>query len=206
MFIERIPEFVRRTMPEALFREDPAKCGRTVYLTFDDGPIPEMTPMLLDLLDEYGIKATFFVVGDNVRKYPELYKELVRRGHNVGNHTMHHLQGIKEKTARYVEDVKEAAGYLDSKLFRPPHGWLSPKQRKALADAGFRLVMYDLVTRDYSKWLTEDEVFANVRKYARPGAIIVFHDSLKSLPRFGALRRSIEWLKSEGYAFKKIER
>ncbi len=203
MIIERPPEWFRRLAPEAWFRL-PDAGERRVYLTFDDGPIPEVTPQLLDILDEYGIKATFFMVGDNVRKYPALYEEVIKRGHAVGNHTMHHLVGMKERTRFYMDDIREAAGYIDSKLFRPPHGWLRWNQRLALRRQGYKLVMYDLVTRDYSKRLTEDEVFENVGCYARPGSIIVFHDSLKSLPRFGALRRSIEWLTAEGYSFGKL--
>lgn len=186
---------------DAIFRMDSTTEEKKIYLTFDDGPIPEVTPRLLDLLDTYGVKATFFMVGDNVRKYPELYAEVKRRGHRVGNHTMHHLQGLHESCGRYLEDVEEASRYIDSDLFRPPHGWLKKNQRNALGQR-YRIVMYDLVTRDYSKRLDADEVFGNVRRYVRPGSIVVFHDSLKSLPRlFDALPRSIEWLIGEGYQF-----
>lgn len=206
MLIERPPEWVRRIASDAVFRMAPEANGRKmIYLTFDDGPIPEVTPRLLDLLDSYGIKATFFMVGDNVRKYPELYREVLRRGHRVGNHTMHHLQGMHENCGRYVADVAEAAGYIESDLFRPPHGWLKKSQRKALLER-YKIVMYDLVTRDYSKRLDAAQVFRNVRRYARPGSIVVFHDSLKSLPRlFDALPKSIEWLRDQGYEFGLIE-
>lgn len=200
MLIERPPQWLRRLAPEALFRMPCADGRKVVYLTFDDGPIPQVTPKLLDLLDEYGIKATFFMVGDNVRKYPELYREVLARGHRVGNHTMHHLQGMRSSTERYLADVAEAARYIESNLFRPPHGWMSWKQRRALKGT-YRTVMYDLVTRDYSKRLTAEEVFDNVRRYARPGSVIVFHDSLKSLPRFEALPRSLDWLIEQGYDF-----
>ncbi len=200
MFIERPPEWIRRKLNGALFRMEEGG-GKRVYLTFDDGPIPEVTPRLLDLLDSYGIKATFFMVGDNVRKYPGLYEDVKRRGHRIGNHTMHHLQGLKENCERYVADVKEASGYLGTDLFRPPHGWLRKSQFSILS-RDYRIVMYDLVTRDYSKRLTARDVFENVKRYSRPGSIIVFHDSLKSLPRlFDALPRSIEWLRDNGYEF-----
>lgn len=201
MLIERPPEWVRRLSPGALFRMPVNESEKTVYLTFDDGPIPEVTPRLLDLLDRYGVKGTFFMVGDNVRKYPELYHEVLKRGHRVGNHTMHHLQGLRTDTDAYIADVAEAAGYIDSNLFRPPHGFLKRSQLRVLQEK-YRMVMYDLVTRDYSKRLSADEVFDNVKKYARPGSIIVFHDSLKSEPRlFDALPRSIEWLKEKGFSF-----
>ncbi|MDE7438002.1 MAG: polysaccharide deacetylase family protein [Muribaculaceae bacterium] len=201
MLIERPPQWVRRLSPGALFRMPANEREKCVYLTFDDGPIPEVTPRLLDLLDRHGVKATFFMVGDNVRKYPHLYQEVLKHGHRVGNHTMHHLQGLRNDTETYIADVKEAAGYIKSDLFRPPHGFLKRKQlRKLLGE--YRMVMYDLVTRDYSKRLSADDVFGNVKRYSRPGSIIVFHDSLKSEPRlFDALPRSIEWLKEQGYSF-----
>lgn len=204
MFIERLPNWVRRKLPQALFRVTPEQGRKMVYLTFDDGPIPEVTPQLLDLLDQYGIKATFFMVGDNVRKYPELYREVLKRGHRVGNHTMHHIQGFKVDKDEYLRDVAEGAEYIESDLFRPPHGWIKRSQAEALTDK-YRVVMFDLVTRDYSKRLNADDVFNNVKRYARDGSIIVFHDSLRSLPRlFEALPKSIEWLREQGYQFGRL--
>lgn len=201
MLIERIPEWLRKLAKDAVFMIPQREGEKKVYLTFDDGPIPEVTPRLLDLLDSYGIKATFFMVGDNVRKYPELFADVKRRGHRVGNHTMHHLQRLRESKDAYLADVADADRYIGSDLFRPPHGWMKRSQGKALS-AKYRIVMYDLVTRDYSKHLDAGDVFDNVRKYARPGSIIVFHDSLKSLPRlFEALPKSIEWLMEQGYKF-----
>lgn len=203
-FIERPPLLFRILFPEAVFRLGTK--DKRIYLTFDDGPIPEVTPRVLDLLDRYGVKATFFMVGDNVRRHPELLEEVLRRGHAVGNHTMHHLKGAGVTTSRYLADVKEAEKYIKSHLFRPPHGWLRWKQAAAIKNE-FTLVMYDLVTRDYSRHMTADDVFANVRHYARPGSIIVFHDSLKSLPRlFDSLPRSIEWLLEQGYEFRRLSR
>ncbi len=192
---------MRKLAKDAVFMIPQREGEKKVYLTFDDGPIPEVTPRLLDLLDSYGIKATFFMVGDNVRKYPELFADVKRRGHRVGNHTMHHLQGLRESKDAYLADVADADRYIGSDLFRPPHGWMKRSQGKELS-AKYRIVMYDLVTRDYSKHLDAGDVFDNVKKYARPGSIIVFHDSLKSLPRlFEALPKSIEWLMEQGYKF-----
>lgn len=200
--VERPPKLFRRLFPGGHFRL-PGD-GRRVYLTFDDGPVPEVTPRLLDLLDSYGIKATFFMVGDNARRYPALVEEVRRRGHDIGNHTMHHLQGAKVSTMRYLRDVEEADRLLNTPLFRPPHGWLRPRQARAMVKK-YRLVMYDLVTRDYSRRLTAADVVNNVRRLSRPGSIIVFHDSLKSLPRlFDALPPSIEWLREQGYTFEKV--
>lgn len=203
MLIERPPQIFRSLFPDAHFRIRGEE--RYVYLTFDDGPIPEATPWVLDMLDSYGIKATFFMVGDNVRKYPDVYQEVVRRGHTVGNHTMHHLQGLKVKTPYYLDDIKEADGYIHSRLFRPPHGFLTPKQARLIREQ-YTIIMYDLITRDYSRHLTADQVFDNVRRYTRDGSIIVFHDSIKSMPRLReALPRSIEWLMEQGYQFKTFD-
>lgn len=203
MLIERPPLLFRALFPEAIFRLS-VRGKKVVYLTFDDGPIPEVTPWVLDTLDRYGVKATFFMVGDNVKRNPGLLEEVRRRGHQVGNHTMHHLQGSKVMTIRYLRDVKEADALIGSVLFRPPHGWLRWKQAAALKDH-MRLIMYDLVTRDYSRHLTWQDVVKNVKRYTRNGSIIVFHDSLKSWPRLEqALPASLEWLLENGYEFRKL--
>ena len=200
MIIERPPCIYRWLVPGAEFRRKGEK-DRTVYLTFDDGPIPEATPEVLDILDRYDVKATFFMVGDNVRKHPGMLEEVKRRGHRVGNHTMHHLQGSGVTTRTYLRDVSEADHLIGSDLFRPPHGWLRPRQTLALRSR-YRIVMFDLVTRDYSRHVDAREVVENVKRYSRPGAIIVFHDSLKSIHKLRtALPESIEWLKSQGYKF-----
>lgn len=202
MLIERPPLCFRLTVPGGLFRRHEPGHQHAVYLTFDDGPIPEVTPWVLDVLDRYGIKATFFMVGDNVRKHPEVYEEVVRRGHRVGNHTMHHVSGSRLTRRSYLRDVAEARQYIDSDLFRPPHGWLRPRQTWALHEQ-FRVVMFDLVTRDYSKWLRPQDVVRNVKLFTREGSIIVFHDSLKSWPRLQeALPQALEWLLEQGYEFR----
>lgn len=204
MLIEQPPLLYRLLFPEAIWRIKRKGGARVVYLTFDDGPIPEETPWVLDLLDRYGIKATFFMVGDNVRRHPELYAEVRRRGHNVGNHTMHHLQGMKVRSVRYLRDISEADALIDSPLFRPPHGLLRWKQAKAIKQH-YNIVMYDLVTRDYSRKLNGEQVLRNVKRYARDGSLIVFHDSLKALDNLRyALPRAIEWLQQEGYRFESI--
>ncbi|WP_289736991.1 polysaccharide deacetylase family protein [Paramuribaculum intestinale] len=198
--IEQPPLLYRLLFPEAVWRLNRRR-RRVVYLTFDDGPIPEVTPWVLDLLDAEGIKATFFMVGDNVRRYPEVFKEVKRRGHSYGNHTMHHLQGFKVTSMTYMRDITEADRLIDSHLFRPPHGIIRWRQAKAIKSR-YNIIMYDLVTRDYSKRLRPNQVFDNVRRYARPGSIIVFHDSLKAERNMkAALPLAIKWLKNEGYEF-----
>ncbi len=199
MLIEQPPIPYRMLFPETVWRIPMTE--KAVYLTFDDGPIPEVTPWVLDVLDHYGIKATFFCVGDNVRKHPATFQQVVERGHSVGNHTMHHLQGAFTTTKRYVADINEADSYIHSALFRPPHGLIRWKQAAAIK-GNMRIIMYDLVTRDYSQKLTREEVLNSVKRYTRNGSIIVFHDSLKSQQRLRwALPRAIEWLKDNGYKF-----
>lgn len=204
MFIEQPPLLYRSLFPEAIWRIKRRK-RKVVYLTFDDGPIPEVTPWVLDLLDYYGIKATFFLVGDNVARSPHLLEEIKRRGHSWGNHTMNHLQGFKIASRRYLRNIQKAHELIDSTLFRPPHGIMRWEQAKVIKDH-FNIVMYDLVTRDYSKKMTGEKVLKNVKRYARNGSIIVFHDSLKAEANLRyALPRAIEWLKEQGYEFLPIE-
>ena len=173
-----------------------------VYITFDDGPIPEATPEVLDILRRLDIKATFFMVGDNVRKYPELYRRVLAEGHAVGNHTMHHLQATACGVRRYMRDVEDANCLIGSRLFRPPHGWLGVTKSALLRAKGYKIVMYDLITRDYSKRIDARRVLQNVKRYARPGSIIVFHDSLKSIDKLRlVLEPALLWLRSQGYVF-----
>lgn len=203
MLIEQPPLAYRLLFPEAIWRIKKLD-EKVVFLTFDDGPIPEVTPWVLDTLDHYGIKATFFMVGDNVRRHPELYDEVCRRGHSVGNHTMHHIQGLHSSTYRYMHDISEANQWIKSSLFRPPHGLLRWKQSRAIRDH-YNIVMYDLVTRDYSRKMTPEKVLDNVKRYARNGSIIVFHDSLKAEHNMKAtLAKAIEWLMEQGYSFERL--
>ena len=200
MLIEQPPKLLRWLYPRALWRMD--KNVKAVYLTFDDGPIPEITPWVLDLLDKYNIKATFFLVGDNVRKHPEEFKMILERGHKVGNHTLNHISGLKYLSYNYLANTNKADELIKSKLFRPPHGWMRWGQYMVLSHR-YTVVMWDLVTRDYSKRLNGRQVLDNVKKYVRNGSIITFHDSIKSEKNLKyALPRAIEWLLEQGYEFK----
>ena len=210
---------------------------KAVYLTFDDGPIPEATPFVLDTLARYGVKATFFVVGDNVRKHPDIFRQVVEAGHAIGNHTFNHIGGLRWLSKDYLANTQKAQevinkwtmdngqwtmnpkqlesqaksivhcplsiSHLSSPLFRPPHGWMRPLQYLVIRQQGYRIIMWDLVTRDYSRRLSADEVFENVRRYARNGSIITFHDSLRSIDKLKKiLAPSLEWLIAEGYEFR----
>ncbi len=216
MFIEQPPEFLRKLYPGAIWRMNPNE--KAVYLTFDDGPIPEVTPWVLDLLDKHNIKATFFMVGDNIRKYPEEFRMVVERGHRIGNHTFNHIRGFEYTARNYLGNTEQARIFMEMGgdincnvekvlyplLFRPPHGHMFANQYLTLKRT-YRIVMWDLVTRDYSKKLRGPQVLANVMRYARNGSIITFHDSLKSWENGNlqyALPRAIDFLKEEGYEFK----
>ena len=178
---------------------------KQVFLTFDDGPVPEVTPWVLDVLHKYNIKATFFCVGDNIRKHPDVYQEILNRGHLTGNHTFNHLQGWKTRTKNYIENVNKAESYIKTSLFRPPHGHIRFFQLKFLMSR-YNVIMWDVVTRDYSKKVSKEQVVENVKKYTRNGSIIVFHDSLKAEKNLHyALPQSIEYLLNEGYSFKLIQ-
>ena len=203
MFIEQPAIYLRWLYPRALWRMNHRE--RSVYLTFDDGPIPEATPFILDTLKEHGVHATFFMVGDNVRKHPELYRRILDEGHQIGNHTHNHISGLRRSLHEYSYNVEKANAYIQSHLFRPPHGWMRLPQY-ALLTRKYKVVMWDLVTRDYSKWMTAEDIFNNVKRYARNGSIITFHDSLKSIEKLKiALPKSILWLKEQGYEFKIFE-
>ena len=202
MLIEQPPWIYRQLFPGTIWRI-PAPTGKPkrVFLTFDDGPIPEMTPWILETLDKYNIKATFFCVGENVKKYPGLYDCLLEKGHRAGNHTFNHVQGILSRSKKYIRNIAEASKYIDSDLFRPPHGHMRFPQLFRLRKL-FRIIMWDVVTRDYSPYMTPSGILNIIKKYTRNGSVIVFHDSLKAAGRIEeALPKTIEWLLQENYQF-----
>lgn len=175
---------------------------KAVYLTFDDGPIPESTPWLIETLDRYGVKATFFMVGDNVRKYPELLELIRSHGHRLGNHTFNHLGGFTVSSGHFLRNANEADMLIHSNLFRPPRGWMKNQQYIRIR-RHYTIIMWDLVTRDYSRRLTAEEVLENVKRYARNGSIITFHDSLRSIDKLHVmLSTALEWLLAQGYEFR----
>ncbi|EFM01023.1 MAG: polysaccharide deacetylase family protein [Hoylesella marshii] len=203
MFIEQPAIWLRWLYPRATWRMN--RHEHAVYLTFDDGPIPESTPFLLKTLEEFDAKATFFMVGENVRRHPELFEQIVKAGHQVGNHTFNHISGFKHSIHKYSYNTEKANQLIHSHLFRPPHGWMRLSQYAWLGRK-YRIVMWDLVTRDYSKWMTAEDVLNNVKRYTRNGSIITFHDSLKSIDKLHfALPEALRWLKEQGYVFKTFE-
>ena len=192
------------------------RVGTDVYLTFDDGPIPEVTPKVLAILDKYQVKATFFMVGENIDKHPEVFEQVVRAGHSIGNHTYNHLKGWRTSHEEYMANVAQwetavmrhmPNGHLAPVLnrFRPPYGKAWFGQRYALHKKGYRLIYWDILTRDYDHSVTPQEMLANIQRNTRPGSIINFHDSLKSNERMlTVLPQAIEWLQAQGYTLKAL--
>lgn len=198
---ERIPRILRFSAfrRDVLFRVDDGK--PSVYLTFDDGPIPESTPWLLETLAKFDAKATFFMVADNARRYPHLHKAVLEAGHAVGNHTFHHKPPFRQSVEEMMRDVALAHEVLDSKLFRPPHGIMTRSQQKALSAAGYTVVMFDLNTLDYHADRTPQQIIDSVCRNVRPGCIINLHDSLKSIDKLKqCLPVILSHLLSQGYS------
>ena len=194
----QFPTWLQRLYRGVVWRENPS--SKVVYLTFDDGPIPECTPQLLDILKQYGVKATFFMVAENAERYPELLARVRDEGHVVGNHTYHHMRGYKHDTQTYVRDALRGAEVLQTTLFRPPHGRMRNNQKKALLNQGYTIYLWDVLTHDYNPHYSVDKMLAVVKRYTRNGSILVMHDSLKSKDRMlEALPQIIEWLQSNGY-------
>lgn len=188
----------QRLYPYGIFR-----VGTDVYLTFDDGPIPEVTPKVLAILAQYKVKATFFMVGENIDKHPEVFEQVIKAGHSIGNHTYNHLKGWKYSFKEYMANVNKFP--KQTTLFRPPYGKAWLWQRYALHKKGYRLIYWDILTRDYDKNVTPEQMLANIKQNTRPGSIINFHDSLKSNERMlTVLPQAIEWLQAQGYTLKAL--
>lgn len=193
----QVPEILKSVIKNVVWRINPAK--KVIYLTFDDGPNSRVTPLVLDILDRFEVKATFFCVGENVSRFPDVFDEVKRRGHTVGNHTFNHLKGFEFATDYYVRNVEKANGYIKSDLFRPPHGQIKPSQIKALKD-DYRIIMWDFITYDYDKRIEPEKIIAEVKKRSRNGSIVVFHDSLKAEKNvLQVLPEALRFWKENGY-------
>jgi peptidoglycan/xylan/chitin deacetylase (PgdA/CDA1 family) len=184
----------------------------TIYLTFDDGPTPEITERVLEILDNHQIKATFFCIGDNVRKHPEIVQKILSKQHSVGNHTYSHLKGWKTKTKTYISNTEACRMKLNSQftiqnsqIFRPPYGKITPWQSFKLRKLGYKIIMWDVLSKDYAASISAEMCYENVIKNVSSGSIIVFHDSNKAKENvLNSLEKTIETLKSKGFKFEKI--
>jgi peptidoglycan/xylan/chitin deacetylase (PgdA/CDA1 family) len=194
------PFWLRLIYPKGLIW-NVATDRREVFLTFDDGPVPEITPLVLGILEKYNIKATFFCVGENVQNYPEVFEMLLSQGHAVGNHTFHHVKGWKTDHDSYLSEIEQCSQLVKSKLFRPPHGQINRKIARQVRKK-YSIIMWTALTGDYDRNLTGEQCLANAINNTKPGSIIVFHDSIKARERLEyALPLYIEFCLREGYSF-----
>jgi peptidoglycan/xylan/chitin deacetylase (PgdA/CDA1 family) len=201
----------RYTAPSAIQCMDPLliwkirEKEKAIFLTFDDGPHPELTPWVLDVLKERNALATFFCVGDNVRKYPGVYAEILRAGHRTGNHTFNHLNGWAVKNEEYYANIALCAGLVQSDLFRPPYGKISPLQAFYLKRKKYRVIMWSVISRDFEELLDCEESLAAMKRNTRKGSVILFHDSAKAGKNLREiLPRYLDHFLSLGYKFKTI--
>lgn len=185
---------------------------KEVCLTFDDGPTPKVTEFVLDILKEYQVKATFFCLGKNIEKYPELFNRIIKEGHTVGNHTQNHLNGWKTNTGEYITNVEKCQKIINSKtidtttkLFRPPYGRIKMKQAKQLLSRGYKIIMWSVLSADFDIKITKEKCLENVIKNTKGGDIIVFHDSEKAFERLEyTLPKTLEFLKEKDFLVKKM--
>ncbi len=178
--------------------------GKKVYLTFDDGPHPSITPYVLDQLEQYQAPAVFFCIGDNVQRYPETYQLIRQKGHKTGNHTQHHVNGWNTSLETYIAEIREAAACIDSTLFRPPYGRITKAQLRSLKATlpQLNVIMWDVLSGDFDPSIDADQCVSNVMRHVRAGSIIVFHDSEKAFPRLeAALPIILKKLKEAGFEF-----
>lgn len=180
------------------------KESKSIYLTFDDGPIPEVTPKILDILDSFGIKATFFCVGENIYKHPDIFKMIVAKGHTTGNHTFNHLNGWKTDSNKYFENICKCNHYHKSNLLRPPYGRIKPSQVLKLKKT-HKIIMWSVLSGDFDPKTSPEKCLENVLRYTKTGSIVVFHDSIKAEEKvLYALPLFIKHFLDRGYTFKTL--
>lgn len=197
------PYFAKRYYPDALWRF--SIDDKRLFLTFDDGPHPSITADVLKLLDQYSAKATFFCVGDNVRKYGDVYNQIQEKGHAIGNHTYHHLNGWKNSLLTYAKNITKASKEIESKLFRPPYGKITQKQVQFLKSHQYLLVMWDILTYDWAEIPNLEKHYKKIAKSINPGSIIVFHDSEKAkVNMLYLLEKVLDEFSKKGYKFATI--
>ena len=207
----QMPDYIQRLYKGVVWRLTPSE--KVIYLTFDDGPVPEVTPQVLEILDKYNVKATFFMVGDNIRKYQDLALQVMQRGHSVGNHTFNHLKGTKASDAGYFDNIHKTDVLLDKlhpagtrrpHLLRPPYGKMRISQKRELIKT-HTVVLWDVITHDYNRDYPPEKVLKVVKRYSRQGSVVVFHDSIKaSKNMLQVLPKAIEWWQEQGYTIRPI--
>jgi len=203
----KTPWIIKRFFPNYVWHI-PTK-EKEVFLTFDDGPHPQITPWVLAQLKQHKAAATFFCIGDNVKRYPEVYRQIIAEGHAVGNHTQNHLNGWSTSTETYLKNVEKAVQFISSNLFRPPYGRIKRSQAKGLQQAmqtsSTKIIMWDVLSADFDISISKEKCFANVMDHVRPGSIVVFHDSDKAFSHLQfVLPKVLEGLTKKEYKFSRI--
>lgn len=200
MNIVKSPLWLRLLLPKLTWNRN--RKEKHIYLTFDDGPIPDVTPEVLNILKKYNIQATFFCVGENIVKHPEIFEQVKLQGHRVGNHTYNHLKGWQTPLATYLENVEKCQQLTQTNLFRPPYGKCTLPQFKKLRDT-YEIIMWDVITYDFDHKLSPEACYQNAIQHVTNGSIVVFHDNIKAVPRLlYALPKAIDYWLDKGYEFK----
>lgn len=203
MYIVKAPSILKKAFPTLIWKLE--ESSKRIFLTFDDGPIPVVTENIQNLLKSYNIPATFFCVGENIKKNPRIFEKLIEDGHAIGNHTYNHLNGWKTPLDDYMENVLKCEELTQSLLFRPPYSAITPKQIKALQKNNFKIIMWDVITGDFDQKITPEKCLNNTIENTEPGSLVVFHDHIKAWPRTQyALPKAIEYWLEKGYEFSKI--
>ena len=204
----KTPGFVKTLFPNFVWNINTDR--KEIYLTFDDGPTPEITEWVLQTLNDFNAKATFFCIGNNIEKHPEVFQHIITEGHTIGNHTYNHLKGWKHKAKVYIRDVLKTENIIRNFttdttkiLFRPPYGKFKNKQSKKLLELGYKIILWDVLSYDWDKSVSEEVCFKNVTSAAKEGSIIVFHDSVKASRNLKyVLPKVLKYYTEKGYVFK----
>ena len=198
MFV-KTPSLTKYLFPSLVWKKNTDQ--KKIWITFDDGPDEKVTPYLINVLEKFNIKATFFIIGNQAKKYPELVKLIINNGHKIGNHSFSHLNGFSTNNNKYLEDVEQAKKYIDSDIFRPPYGKITPFQIKNLKK-DFKIIMWDIMSWDFKENIYPNKIYKNVIDNVENGSIILFHNNLKSYNNLkNSLEIILEKLKDKGYQF-----
>lgn len=204
--------FVKRIFSKYIW--DIPNSGNKIYLTFDDGPTPEITKWVLQELEKHKAKATFFCIGNNIKKHPEIFEKIIAKGHAIGNHTFNHLNGWKTPTEEYIENINlcrtqmamQNPQSIISYLFRPPYGKIKASQAEKLQQFGYKIIMWDVLSADFDTSISPEKCLENVLKKGTSGSIIVFHDSIKAFPNLEyALPKALKYWSEKGFVFEKLD-
>ena len=198
MFV-KTPLLTKYLFPSLVWKKNTDQ--KKIWITFDDGPDEKVTPYLINVLEKFNIKATFFIIGSQAKKFPELVKLIINNGHKIGNHSFSHLNGFSTNNNKYLEDVEQAKKYIDSDIFRPPYGKITPFQIKNLKK-DFKIIMWDIMSWDFKENISSNKICKNVINNVENGSIILFHNNLKSYNNLkNSLEIILEKLKDKGYQF-----